>query len=99
MLAFGQIMRGAPMKRLWVPVVATMLGLTAFATSAEDVKLTDQDRMELRQRVDTLRSENALGRTRDEGAEARVVQSNDRPMRSKHSKKRHFKRTHARPGI
>jgi Ni/Co efflux regulator RcnB len=86
------------MKRLMVCVAATLLGLTALASYAEEVKMTDQDRTELRQRVDTLRSENALGRTRDQGAEGRVVQSNDiHATRSKHSKKRHYKRTHARP--
>jgi Ni/Co efflux regulator RcnB len=86
------------MKRLMIPVIATVFGATAVASYAEEVKMTDQDRTELRQRVDTLRSENAFGRTRDQGAEGRVMQSNDaHPTKSKHTKKQHSKGTHPRP--
>ena len=86
------------MKRWMVPIVVTLLGLSAAAAYAEEVKMTDQDRTELRQRVDTLRSENAFGRTSDQGAEGRVMQSNDvHPTKSKHTKKRHSKRAHSRP--
>jgi len=86
------------MKRWMTPVVATLIGLSAAAAYAEEVKMTDQDRTELRQRVDSLRSENAFGRTRDQGAEGRVMQSNDvHPTKSKHAKKPHSRRAHSRP--
>ncbi|MDB5927778.1 MAG: hypothetical protein JWN13_6714 [Betaproteobacteria bacterium] len=86
------------MKRWMVPVVVTLIGLSAAAAYAEEVKMTDQDRTELRQRVDSLRSENAFGRTRDQGAEGRVMQSNDvHPTKSKHTKKRHSSRAQSRP--
>src|SRR5204863_8371556 len=89
--------RGDPMKRLMAALAASTLGLAAVAVYAEEVKLTDHDRVELRQRADALRSENALGRTRDQGAENRIVQSKDlKPVRAKHAKKRHSKRAHAR---
>jgi hypothetical protein len=85
------------MKRFWIPVIAVMVGLPAVAAYAEDVKLTDHDRMELRQRADALKSENALGRTRDAGAENRLGSSGDvKRINSKHTKKRHLKRAHAR---
>jgi uncharacterized membrane protein len=85
------------MKRFWMPVVAAMLGLPAVAAYAKDVNLTDHDRLELRQRADALKSENALGRTRDAGAENRLVSSRDvKHTNAKHTKKRHLKRTHAR---
>ena len=86
------------MKRWIAPIVVTLLGLSTTAAYAEQVKMTDQDRTELRQRVDSLRSENAFGRTRDQGAEGRVMQSNDvHPTKSKHAKKRHLRRAHSRP--
>jgi len=85
------------MKRFWILVVAAMVGIPAAVAYAEDVKLTDHDRLELRQRADALRSENALGRTRDAGAENRLVNSRDvKPIKVKHTKKRHLKRAHAR---
>jgi Ni/Co efflux regulator RcnB len=86
------------MKRFLVPIVAATLGIAAVATYAEEVKLTDHDRVELRQRADGLRSENALGRTRDQGAEGRFERSGDvHPTKAKHAKKRHLRRAHARP--
>lgn len=85
------------MKRLWIPVVATILGLSAVAAYAKDVDLTDQDRVELRQRADALKSENVLGRSRDAGAEKRLVNSGElKPLDAKHTKKRHSKRAHGR---
>jgi hypothetical protein len=73
-----------------------MLGLAASAVYADEVKLTDHDRMELRQRADALKAENALGRTRD-GAEGRFVNSNNvKPTKAKHSKRHHSKRAHAK---
>jgi hypothetical protein len=85
------------MKRFWIPVVAAMIGIPVAVAYAEDVKLTDHDRLELRQRADALKSENALGRTRDAGAENRLVNSGDvKRMNAKHTKKSHSKRAHAR---
>jgi hypothetical protein len=85
------------MKRFWIPAVAAMVAIPAAVAYAEDVKLTDHDRVELRQRADALKSENALGRTRDAGAENRLVNSPEvKHTNAKHTKKRHLKRTHAR---
>jgi hypothetical protein len=85
------------MKPFWVPVIAAMVVIPAAVAYAEDVKLTDHDRVELRQRADALKSENALGRTRDAGAENRLVNSGHvKPINAKHTKKRHSKRAHAR---
>ena len=84
------------MKRFWIPMVAVLVGLPAAAAYAEDVKLTDHDRMELRQRADALKAENALGRTRDAGAENRIGSGDVKRTNAKHTKKRHSKRTNAR---
>jgi Ni/Co efflux regulator RcnB len=86
------------MKKLLVAVIASMLGLASISLYAEEVKLTDQDRSELRQRVDSLRSENALGRSRDDSM-GRSMRA-DRPVKAKHTKKhvkKHSKRGGTRP--
>jgi hypothetical protein len=90
------IKRRSTMKRFWIPMVAVLIGLPAAAAYAEDVKLTDHDRMELRQRADALRSENALGRTRDAGPENRLGSGDVKRINAKHTKKHHSKRHHAR---
>jgi hypothetical protein len=88
----GQIMRNALMPALLV----SMLGLASVTSYAEEVKLNDQDRMELRQRADALRSENALGRAGNDGVQGRMMHSTDmKPVKAKHSKrhvKKHTKR-------
>jgi hypothetical protein len=61
---------------------------------AEEVKLTDHDRMEMRQRADSLHSGNMLGRDR-------VVMSDrmsDRHVEKTKHTKRHHTRRHARRG-
>jgi hypothetical protein len=86
------------MKKLLVAVVASMLGLASISLYAEEVKLTDQDRSELRQRVDSLRSENALGRGRDDSMGRSTTA--DRPVKARHTKKhvkRHTKRSSSKP--
>jgi hypothetical protein len=80
------------MKKLCVPLAVAMLGLASFAVYAEEVKLTDQDRTEMRQRVDSLRSGNMLGRDDMN----RTMRADDRATKVKHGKK-HTKR-HARRG-
>jgi hypothetical protein len=85
------------MKQFWIPFIAAMLGLPALAAYGKDVDLTDHDRVELRQRADALKSENALGRTRDAGADNRLISPRDvKPANAKHTKKRHSKRAHGR---
>jgi Ni/Co efflux regulator RcnB len=87
------------MKKLLVAVVASMLGLASLSLHAEEVKLNDQDRSELRQRADSLRQDNALGRGRDDSM-GRSTGATDRPMKAKHTRKhnrKHTKRGGARP--
>lgn len=87
------------MKRFLTALAATTLAVAAIGVYADEVKLTDHDRMELRQRADALKSENALGRTRDQAAESRIVHARDmQPVRARHAKKRHHhaKRIHRR---
>lgn len=50
------------MAKLTVAVVAAVLGMASASLYAEEVKLTDQDRLELRQRADSLRASDMLGR-------------------------------------
>jgi hypothetical protein len=56
------------MKGYLMPAFAAALALTCVSLEAKEVNLADHDRMELRQRADALRAENALGGTRGEGA-------------------------------
>jgi hypothetical protein len=87
------------MKKLLVAVAASMLGLASISLYAEEVKLTDQDRSELRQRADSLRQDNALGRGRDDNMQ-RSTGATDRPMKAKHTRKhnrKHTKRGASRP--
>jgi hypothetical protein len=83
------------MTRKWLPAaLAAALGLAAFAGYAEEVKLTDQDRTELRQRADDLKTNNRLGRG-DDGM--RMAQSGHvKHAKGKHAQKhakKHAKRT------
>jgi Ni/Co efflux regulator RcnB len=87
------------MNKLLVAVVASMLGLASISLYAEEVKLTDQDRSELRQRADSLRQDNALGRGRDDNM-GRSMRATDRPVKAKHTKKhnrKHTKRGSSKP--
>lgn len=88
------------MKKLLLVVATLMLSLGSIAGYAEEVKLTDQDRTDLRQRVDTLRTENAFGRTRDQGAQRSVMGSHDttrvKAKRSKTHTKKHMRRGSAK---
>jgi hypothetical protein len=82
------------MKGYLMPAFAAALALTCVSLEAKEVNLADHDRMELRQRADALRAENALGGTRGEGArdeirgEARIKHVKAK----KKAKKRHVKR-------
>lgn len=85
------------MTRKWLPAaLAAALSLAAFATYAEEVKLTDHDRMELRQRADDLKATNRLGRS-DDGMQRSIVRAGDmKQTKAKHSRKhvrKHARRT------
>jgi cytochrome c-type biogenesis protein CcmH/NrfG len=87
------------MNKLLVAVVASMLGLASISVYAEEVKLTDQDRSELRQRANSLRQDNALGRGQGDDM-GRSMRAADRPVKAKHTKKhsrKHTKRGSSRP--
>ena len=77
------------MFKLYVPLVAAVLGFASVSAYAEEVKLNDQDRMELRQRADSLRQSDMTGRDR-------MMRSADHPMKMK-ARKHHTKK-HARRG-
>ena len=69
---------------------AAVLGMASASLYAKEVDLTDNDRLELRQRADSLRSGNKLGRDH-------MMPSSDRHSvkhTKKHSKK-HARRPHA----
>jgi hypothetical protein len=81
----------------WLPAaLAAALGLAAVATYAEEVKLTDQDRVELRQRASDLQTGNKLGRSAD-GMQHRMIRSGDmKRTKAKHARKhvrKHARRT------
>ena len=81
------------MSRFVAPILAATLAFAWSSACAKEVNLTDQDRVELRQRADALRSENALGRgreaaPRDEYRSAPRVKH----VKAKKPKKRHVKR-------
>jgi hypothetical protein len=83
------------MRNTLIPaLLVSMLGLASAAAYAEEVKLNDSDRMELRQRADALNSGNTLGRTRDDDAQGRMMRSTDmKPVKhSKHHVKKHTRR-------
>lgn len=87
------------MKKLLLVVATAALSLGSIAGYADEVKLTDQDRMDLRQRVDTLRAENAFGRTRDDGAQGSIGSSSTTQVKAKKYKKntrKHMKRGNAK---
>ena len=67
-------------------------GLVSVA-AAEEVKLNDQDRTEMRQRVDSLKSQNALGRSRSGDMRAGTMHD-AKPMKVRHGKK--HKKKHSR---
>jgi hypothetical protein len=83
------------MRNALIPaVIGSILGFAAIGAYAEEVKLTDQDRVELRQRADSMRMGNA-GRMQDSSI-GRSTDSAATPMKAKHSKKhvkKHSKRT------
>jgi hypothetical protein len=80
------------MFKLCVPLVAAVLGMASASLYAEEVKLTDQDRVELRQRADSLRSTDMLGR--DKSMHDRMTRASDRPMkvRAKKHTRKHVRR-------
>jgi hypothetical protein len=85
------------MRNALIPaLLVSLLGFASVTAYAEEVKLNDQDRMELRQRADALRSENALGHSRNDGVQRRMTHSTHmKPVKAKHPKhrvKKHSKR-------
>jgi hypothetical protein len=52
------------MTRLTVACMAAVLGMASASLYAKEVDLTENDRLELRQRADSLRSSDMLGRDR-----------------------------------
>jgi hypothetical protein len=52
------------MTRLTVACMAAVLGIASASLYAKEVDLTDNDRLELRQRADSLRAGDMLGRDR-----------------------------------
>ncbi|HUP94677.1 MAG TPA: hypothetical protein VM164_07205 [Burkholderiales bacterium] len=87
------------MNKYLMAAFAATLALVSMSAFPKDVDLTDQDRMDLRQRVDGLRSENALGRGREEGMRDQFRGANVKPAKAKHGKrhgKRHAKRGHGK---
>jgi hypothetical protein len=80
-----------------IPAFAAALALTCASVYAREVNLAEHDRVELRQRADALRAENALGRTRGEGAreEIRGEAQVKHVKVKKKAKKRHVKRGRA----
>jgi hypothetical protein len=81
------------MVKLCVAVAAAVLGMASASLYAEEVKLNDHDRMELRQRADSLRSSNMLGRDHD-GMSEHMMHDRQTKM---HSTKKHS-RKHMRHG-
>jgi hypothetical protein len=73
------------MVRLCVAIAAAVLGMASMQVSAKEVDLTDHDRMELRQRADSLRSGNMLGRDHTGMSDRRSV----RHVRNTHATKKH----------
>ena len=87
------------MNRYLTAVFAATLALVSMSAFPKEVDLTDRDGVDLRQRADALRSDNALGRSRDEGALDQLRGSNVKPAKAKHGKrhgKRHVKRSKRR---
>ena len=86
------------MNKYLMAVFAAALALVSMSAFPKEVDLTDHDRMDLRQRADALRSENALGRGREEGIRD-FRGSNVKPAKAKHGKrhgKRQAKRSHSK---
>ena len=77
------------MVRLYIAIAAAVLGMASMPVYSKEINLTDQDRMDLRQRADSLRSSNMLGRDR-------VVMSDrvsDRHMKKTKHTKKHTKKS------
>jgi hypothetical protein len=87
-------------RKLAIPVFASLVGFATLTAYAEEVKLSDHDRMELRQRADDLKSTNTLGSTRGYAGTREVNRSHDaKPMKVKHGKrhvKKHTRRAHSK---
>ena len=83
------------MNKYLMAVFGATLALASMSAFPKEVDLTDNDRMSLRQRADSLRSENALGRGREEGIRD-FPGATVKPAKAKHGK-RHGKR-HAKRG-
>ena len=66
---------------------AGTLALVSTSAFPKEVDLTDRDGVDLRQRADPLRSENALGRSRDEGALDQLRGGSVKPAKAKPGKR------------
>jgi hypothetical protein len=87
------------MNKYLTAVFAATLALLSMSAFPKEVDLTDQDRMDLRQRADVLKSENALGRGREESMRDQFRGTHLRPAKAKHGKrhgKPHAKRSHGK---
>lgn len=77
------------MLKLCVALAAAVFAVASASAHAEEVKLTDQDRIDLRQRADALRQRDLLGR--DQSMSDRILRPKDHPVKTraakKHSKK------------
>lgn len=83
--------------KLAIPVFASLLGFATLAAQAEEVKLSDNERTELRQRADDLKSAHALGGTRASSAPGAVKRAHDAtPTKVKHGKKKHTRKAHGK---
>ena len=80
--------------KLTVALAAAALGTASASLYAKEVDLTDNDRLELRQRADSLRSSDMLGR---DGVKHDRMHSADRhtTKHAKKSSKKHALRRHA----
>jgi hypothetical protein len=87
------------MNKYLMAVFAATLALVSMSAFPKEIDLTDQDRVDLRQRADALRSENSLGRGREEGTRDYFRGANVKPAKAKQGKrygKRHAKRGHGK---
>jgi hypothetical protein len=73
------------MFKLCVATVGAVLCMASASVYAEEVKLNDQDRMELRNRADSLSQGNMLGR--DRGMTMRSADHSKMHRTKKHSRK------------
>ena len=82
------------MVRLCVAIAAAVLGMASMQVCAKEVDLTDHDRMEMRQRADSLRSGDMLGRDHRAMSERKSVRHVKNTHGTKKHSRKHTKRRH-----